>query len=106
MIFGTKIPTQEEFAMLRLWREIKKCLVYDYGDSYGIPKLDIVESARKWLYYRRTDPPYFRDHWQEYNELAYKYLYPAFDVFPEIMQTWDEEYKKIEKRSAEKIVGG
>ena len=90
------IPTGEELAMLRLWNGIKKCLVFD--DDYGHLKLDVVESAQKWFYYRRTDPPYFREHWQEYNELAYKYLYPLLAVFPEILSTWTDEYKKIDKQ--------
>ena len=95
MILGKWIPTKEELAMMRLWREIKKCLVFRDDTGYG--KLDIAASSLKWFYYRRTDPPYFREHWQEYNELAYKYLYSLFCFFPEIMQTWADEYKKIDK---------
>ena len=91
------IDRQEDLEMWRLWNEIKKCLVFD--DDYGpATTLNIEASARKWFYYRRTDPPYFRDHWQEYCDLAYKYLYPLFRVFPEIMRTWAEEYKKIDTK--------
>lgn len=90
------IPT-EDLAMLRLWKELKKCLVFTYGNGYSLT-LDIEASARKWFWYRRTDPPYFREYWLEYNELACKYLYPLFGVFPDIMQAWGEEYRKIDKQ--------
>ena len=67
------IDRQEDLAIWRLWNEIKKCLVFD-DDYRPAATLNIEASARKWFYYRRTDPPYFRDHWQEYCDLAYKYL--------------------------------
>ena len=105
----TAVPTQlveppqeleevqkEVFAVLRLWLEIRKCLVF-YPTYGGSMKLDVVASAQAWFHYRRTDPPYFREHWKEYCDLAYKYLYPLFGVFPEIMQTWAAEYEKIDK---------
>ena len=87
---------EEELAVLRLWLEIRKCLVF-YPTYGGSMKLDIAASAQAWFHYRRTDPPYFREHWEEYCDLACKYLYPLFNVFPEIMQTWAAEYEKIDK---------
>lgn len=86
---STILPTERELAIARLWREIEPCLVF--CDR----KLDIEASARKWFWYRRTDPPYFKEHWVEYNDLAYTYLYPFLYL---VTPTWAAEYEKIDKR--------
>ena len=93
VLFKSSDDDEEDQAILRLWHQIKPCLVIrkDYG---GDGKLDITASAIKWFWHRRTNPAYFRDHWQEYNTLAYKYLYPFLYL---TMDVWAEEYRKIDK---------
>ena len=92
VLFKSSDDDEEDQAILRLWHQIKPCLVL--RDDYGDRKLDITASAIKWFWHRRTNPAYFRDHWQEYNTLAYKYLYPFLYL---TMDVWAEEYRKIDK---------